>query len=246
MKKSFIHIKADARESLLGNYSPIISATLFLAIVTALVSVPFTRMLYANPGILQYIIYYAAQLLIFALAAVFRSGIWRMHLKAARQQPFEFREFAFAVKSRPNRFLNAGLILAVLSLVFQLPTEILASINLAFYQKNHSLNLTFLAALAAVAALSLILGIYVYLRCCLVLLFLADHEQMECREAFGQSSRAMKGKKAKMFLMLFSFIGLILLGILTLFIGYLWIIPYMRQSITCFYTSLNDKEASQA
>ena len=39
---------------------------------------------------------------------------------------------------------------------------------------------------------------------------------------------------------------MILLGILTLFIGYLWIIPYMRQSITCFYTSLNDEEASQA
>lgn len=246
MKKSFIHIKADAREKLLGNYSPLISAALFVSIASALVSVPFTRMLYATPGILQYIIFYLAQLFIFALATLFRGGIWRMHLKAARQQPFEFKELVFAVKSRPNRFLNAGLILAVLYLVFQLPTEILASVNLAFYQKNNSIHLNYLMLLALVAAISLIVGIYVYLKCCLVLLFLADHEQMDCREAFSQSNRAMKGNKAKMFLMLFSFVGLLLLGILTLFIGYLWIIPYMRQSIACFYTTLNRSESHEA
>ena len=246
MKRSFIHIKADARESLLGNYSPLISAGLFLSIASALVSLPFTRMLYANPGILQYVIFYVAQLLIFALATLFRSGIWRMHLKAARRQPFEFKEFAFALKTRPNRFLNAGLILAVLYLAFFLPTEILAGINLAFYETNSRPNFTWLTILAVVALVSLIAGIYVYLHCCLVLLFLADNDQMECREAFSRSSRAMKGNKRKMFLMLLSFIGLLLLGILTLFIGYLWIVPYMRQSIACFYTDLLDPKTSEA
>lgn len=246
MKKSFIHIKADAREKLLGNYSPLISAALFVSIASALVSVPFTRML-TQPQAFCSISFFIWPNCLFLLLQHFSVAEYGcMHLKAARQQPFEFKELVFAVKSRPNRFLNAGLILAVLYLVFQLPTEILASVNLAFYQKNNSIHLNYLMLLALVAAISLIVGIYVYLKCCLVLLFLADHEQMDCREAFSQSNRAMKGNKAKMFLMLFSFVGLLLLGILTLFIGYLWIIPYMRQSIACFYTTLNRSESHEA
>ena len=50
----------------------------------------------------------------------------------------------------------------------------------------------------------------------------------------------MKGRKLRYFLLQLSFIGWWLLGILTLGLGFLWIIPYMLQTNTQFYLNLKE------
>jgi uncharacterized membrane protein len=65
-----------------------------------------------------------------------------------------------------------------------------------------------------------------------------DHPEMTSREALQKSKTMMKGYKGKIFNLGLSFIGWILLGVLTLGIGLLWVYPYMYLSIANFYENL--------
>lgn len=63
----------------------------------------------------------------------------------------------------------------------------------------------------------------------------AKNPQLKTNEAIKMSMEIMYGKKWKLFCLEFSFIGWALLSILTLGIGFLFLIPYMQSSITAFY-----------
>lgn len=72
---------------------------------------------------------------------------------------------------------------------------------------------------------------------------LNDNPGMPATEAIKQSQELMRGNKGKLFLLELSFIGWALLCVLTLFIGYLWLMPYMQLSMANFYENLkNNRE----
>lgn len=48
----------------------------------------------------------------------------------------------------------------------------------------------------------------------------------------------MKGHKTELFVLDLSFIGWWLLSIITLGIGFLWLVPYYRQTVANFYRKL--------
>lgn len=58
--------------------------------------------------------------------------------------------------------------------------------------------------------------------------------------------KMMDGHKLDLFLLELSFIGWYLLGILTLCIGYLWIVPYQYTTMAVFYEDVKaEYEAKQ-
>jgi uncharacterized membrane protein len=65
---------------------------------------------------------------------------------------------------------------------------------------------------------------------------------MKPNQALKESCRMMKGYKWKLFCLGISFIGWLLLGVLTLGIGYLWIFPYMYMSFANFYENLKTSQ----
>lgn len=67
---------------------------------------------------------------------------------------------------------------------------------------------------------------------------LVENPEMRAIDAIRKSRNMMKGHKFDLFYLELSFIGWILLGILTLGIGYLWLIPYMQTTIAAFYNDL--------
>jgi uncharacterized membrane protein len=67
---------------------------------------------------------------------------------------------------------------------------------------------------------------------------LYDNPDMKPRRALKESIRMMKGYKGKYLGISLSFIGWILLGIVTLGIGYLWLYPYIYMTIANFYENL--------
>ena len=57
----------------------------------------------------------------------------------------------------------------------------------------------------------------------------------------------MDGRKAKLFCLVLRFLGWELLCILTLFIGFLWLVPYMNTTFARFYDDIQPpREAQQA
>ena len=73
---------------------------------------------------------------------------------------------------------------------------------------------------------------------------LKDNPNMKSNEAIEESMRLMSGHKAELFLLSLSFIGWALLSLLTLGIGFLWLIPYMQTANAHFYEDLK-KEAGE-
>lgn len=67
---------------------------------------------------------------------------------------------------------------------------------------------------------------------------LADNPEMSANEAIRESKRLMKGNKWKFFCLQLSFIGLMIIGALTLGIGLIWIIPYQQATYAAFYRDI--------
>ena len=69
-----------------------------------------------------------------------------------------------------------------------------------------------------------------------------DNPNMSSFDVVNESARLMKGNRCKYFLIGLSFIGWVILAILTLGIGLLWVTPYMQVALVCFYEKLIGKK----
>lgn len=72
-----------------------------------------------------------------------------------------------------------------------------------------------------------------------------DNPNLSSKECVLKSEELMTGNRGNYFLLELSFIGWIILGIFTLGIGYIWIIPYMQVALSCFYDEISSSESKE-
>jgi uncharacterized membrane protein len=82
--------------------------------------------------------------------------------------------------------------------------------------------------------------IYVSLSISQTWFVIANDENISGYDALKESWNLMKGKRLKLFLLELSFIGWAILSVLTLFIGFIFLAPYMQTSYAKFYDNLNE------
>jgi len=82
--------------------------------------------------------------------------------------------------------------------------------------------------------------IYVSLSISQTWFIIANNENISGYDALKESWNLMRGKRLKLFLLELSFIGWAILSILTLFIGFIFLSPYMQTSYAKFYDNLNE------
>jgi uncharacterized membrane protein len=85
-------------------------------------------------------------------------------------------------------------------------------------------------------------GIIVSLMLSQIYYILAENEDISAIEAIKESARIMKGNKFRLFKLGLSFIGWFILGMITLGIGFLWIMPYYTITLTNFYKEITAPE----
>lgn len=93
--------------------------------------------------------------------------------------------------------------------------------------------------------LLIIPGIIASLRYSMAYYIMHDNPGISAMDAIRQSGEMMKGNKGKLFMLYLSFIGWGLLCVLTLGIGFLWLMPYMYTSLAAFYESLKQSQYVQ-
>ncbi len=77
---------------------------------------------------------------------------------------------------------------------------------------------------------------------CMVPYILAEHPELSANEVITRSREMMNGNKWRAFLLDLSFVGWILLGVLTLGLGFiLWAAPYMESTHAVLYLELKNK-----
>lgn len=69
---------------------------------------------------------------------------------------------------------------------------------------------------------------------------LAENDSISAIDAMKESHRIMRGNRFRLFCLNLSFIGWILLSVLTFGIGLLWVNPYKNAACTDFYRSISD------
>lgn len=82
-------------------------------------------------------------------------------------------------------------------------------------------------------------GIMAIYGCSMVNYIIADNPDATAREAIRESRRIMKGNRWRLFCLELSFILPILLSVLTLGIGFIWVIPRMQASYAAFYREIS-------
>lgn len=104
--------------------------------------------------------------------------------------------------------------------------------------------------IASLIGLILFIAAFVYLfvkslSYALAYLIAYDNESMEAKDTVAESEKLMAGYRGKYVLLQLSFIGWAILSIFTLYIGLLWLIPYMQVAMICFYEALKDKNVEE-
>ena len=74
---------------------------------------------------------------------------------------------------------------------------------------------------------------------------LRDYPEIGAREALRLSRELMRGHKWDLFVLQFTFIGWMILSILTAGIGFIWLMPYMATAQAHFYQDLKDTQIEE-
>lgn len=93
--------------------------------------------------------------------------------------------------------------------------------------------------------LLIIPGIIASLSYSMTFYIIADNSSIGAMDAIRKSKEIMMGNKWKLVCLNFRFLGWALLSILTLGIGYLWLVPYIQASTAKFYDDIKNGNSSE-
>jgi uncharacterized membrane protein len=108
---------------------------------------------------------------------------------------------------------------------------------------GNALLLRFLMALKIFLWMLLLIvpGIVAAYRYAMAPYLLAEHPELTASEAIERSKQMMAGNKGRLFCLHFSFIGWILLALLTWGVGFFFLAPYTKAAETAFYLDLTGR-----
>lgn len=224
-------IKTKARKRLHGNY--------FNAVMSVLIYILIQIMCYVVARYIQ-----APAMTIFLsllVTSLLYIGLLQIMIKIARNKNTTFSELF----QRTDAFFRCAaitIIFLIINTIFLILEYTAINSLFIFITYQTDINLT-LSSFMIVIGLLLSIAIAVFwivLNLCLSqsYLILYDHENMSLGDIFRLSTDMMDGHKLDYILLCLSFIGWFILGIFTLGIIWLWIIPYMQVSKIEFYDKI--------
>lgn len=119
-------------------------------------------------------------------------------------------------------------------------TDLFARMDIFWKALGLRLVITFFTLLWAI--LLIIPGIIAALSYSMAFYIMEENPSMGIMDAIAQSKEMMQGNKWRLFCLVISFIGWLILSTLTLGIGFLWLVPYMNASIAAFYLEISGKQ----
>lgn len=237
-KKSY-ELKNEAKDKLDGKYAPCImiclSSVMFQYIVTLLISLYLPGA--DTSSLLTDIIQVIASLLIAWVMGVMRLGLDFFFLKAACGQPGLVSDLFYGYRNDFSKALSISGVYALLSTLCEMPFQFLAQKYLLSWDLSYGIT----ALLAGVLGLC----VYFFVSAGLFLSYylMLDFPDKSAKEIIALSFRLMKGSKRRILYITFSFLPLMVLCVCSLYIGFLWLMPYMQMTNACFFLDImNPKE----
>lgn len=255
--KSFSDLKNIAKEKLTGKYgnsmmvSPLMPVSLCFVLLFPLVMmtlVPYAIIWAQNNDTLENIFVIVFLLLCYLaliagtiLISMFRSGITLFFLKTACRQHGTLSDLFFGFIWQLKKSLIYSVISSLMLHVIMLPFEffllaIIAEVRTAF---------TITAMIV-----SLVLGLLIYLPLELSMsqyyFLLLDFPKQKASELLKMSMHIMNGHKWRFLRLRLSFLPLQLLSVLSVGVGFLWVMPYQKMTYSLFFLDLMAPEIQES
>ncbi len=216
-------LKIKARTALTGNWSGAVLMALSYIAVTYLCNY-LLLLVSGGDSTVALLSAYTISLILSLLLVLFHAGVRFYYLKLARGEEVKLVTMFEAYRMQPDRFLIAGFLR-------YLPIYA-ASVPLIFAERYSPLVIAF-------TILCGIFGIAFLLIYHLTDLLLFTHPEFGALDALRESRRLMQGHKLRLFRLLLSFIGWLLLTFLSAGIASPWILSYFEETCCCFYDSID-------
>lgn len=230
MKKTSSELKCMAKGLLAGHYGLLIGAALLYGggslVITMVLELVFQSDHSFN------ILYFICSLIVSLLSTIFTIGYEKMILEISRGREARLGDLLYGFSHQPDRIILLTILLSLVSLACMLPGSLLLAAGAIM--KLIPLTLVGILALLAGTVFLFILS-FGY---SMVFLLYLDNPEKGVIQLMRESRTLMKGNKGRYFYLQISFIGLMLLSILTCFIGLFWLVPYMEMTSVLFYRNL--------
>ena len=224
--------KFYAKMKLSGNWGIAIAAMLAVGAVNLVGNILAVK-LFPGDTVLPLVLSEIFVFVVSLIGMIFSTGYSYMLLNICRGREYKLGNLLYMFHNQPDRVLVAGLVVALLNALAQIP----------FYYVTYMVDpgstmegmLHWYQLLLGAWLIAMVLGVILTVPFALTFYFLADNPEMGGIEALKVSMHAMKGHIWQYLMLELSFVPLFFLSILTLYIGVLWLVPYMQFSETAFY-----------
>jgi len=224
-------LKASARQTLLGHYSLPITGLLLLFLITTILESLINRAIPFSAG--GFLIGYFSLLIVSLFTSLLDAGYSYLMLNMARQKEYRLADLFFAFKNMPDHAILISVRLFLLTLACLIPT--LIGLILVTLFPGASL---FFVLYIILMLVSLILAARVAISYSQIYYIYLDDPYLSPKEVMLKSKLLMEGNYGRYLYLLFSFTGVMLLGILSFTIGFIWLTPYMSMTQAEFYRDL--------
>lgn len=230
--KSSAELKMLAKEHMFGNYGTAIGASVLIAMLTGFLNL-FCTMFLDSSTVIGIILNFLISFVISVLAGLFTSGTCYLYLKIACGRPVTISDVFYGFKLFPNKALLIQLYRSILIYLAMLPMTVF-SFLLGRDPQNAVLMLLY-SIFFVIYGIAFVMISLIYSQ---VFFLLHDFPNYSVKELLSMSRKLMKGSKGRLFYMMVGFLPLILLGLLSCGIAYLWLMPYINTSCTEFFLDL--------
>ena len=230
--KSSAELKAIAKEHMFNKYGTAIGALVIVSMITMFVSF-FSTIFIDTKTVTGIILNLLISFVISVLTGLFTSGQRYFYLKISCGRPVTISDVFYGFKLFPNKAVLIQLYLSIFIYVSMLPMTLM-SYMVARNPKNSLYMLFYSLAMIFYGVVTVILSL-VYSQ---AFFLLHDFPNYSAKELLAMSRQLMKGSKGRLFYLNVSFFPLLLLGLLSCGVAYLWLVPYMNATASEFFLDL--------
>ena len=235
MKRKISELKLLAKKSLDGYYSLLAGALVLISFLSG-IGGALSVMLFQGNSMFDLVMSQIFSLIISVVMSVFSAGVYYMFLNVSRGKKTSMQDVTYLFYHHPDRIIVVSLIVTVVQYLLMLPSMIMN------YRMDVSANLLEVLQQSLLVSLVMFVGIVVAQLVTMPIAFgyylLIDDVEMNATDALKKSMQMMKGNYGRYIYMQLSFLGLMILGVLTLYVGFIWIMPYMQMTEIEFYREI--------
>ena len=225
-------LKGQARELLMGRHGFLALVTFLLSMLYLLASFLLNSAFPSTGGTMNLVLGLAGSLIVNIVYYLFCAGQAEIYLNLCRGQDMRLGQLSGPFSNRPEPIA----VFAVVQFLIQT-----VSVNLGLWILPDLLNetdSTKLLPMYGILLVLLVVSVWLELGLSMVFFLYCDDPQKSGMQLIRESFRLMRGSRRRMLFLLLSFIGVMLLGMLSAGIGLLFARPYLNTVQALFYLNL--------